>query len=178
LEKITPQIFSGKICTNFQKMPIEKIAEFLHKNSIPVEKFSHEKFETCAAAADFHRAKKVPAAKNLFFRDKKGRKFFLIICAATREISKEKVAEIFGQKKVAFATTENLMENLQTFPGAVSPFGLIFDAEKKVQIAAEKKFFENDFFNFHPNENAQSWRISRADFLRFLEILEREVFWF
>jgi len=52
--------------------------------------------------------------------------------------------------------------------GAVSPFGLINDIKKEIQVVIDKDLKKFDRINFHPNVNTATIEISFKDFEKFL----------
>jgi len=111
--------------------------------------------------------------KNLLLRDKKDNRFYLVILDDRRKMDRRHFKELTGwSSKVAFASPEQMMELLGLTPGSVSPFGLIFDREKRVTVVLEKSITyapETEPVNFHPNRNTATLSLSKRDFLRFLD---------
>lgn len=111
--------------------------------------------------------------KNLLLKDKKDNKFYLVILDDRRKMDRRHFKALTGwSSKVTFADAEELMELLGLTPGSVSPFGLIFDEEKKVTVVLEKAITyapETELVNFHPNRNTATLSLSKRDFLRFLD---------
>ena len=85
------------------------------------------------------------------------------------------LAEILDEKRLSFANDKELEELLQVEPGAVTPFGLLFDKEKKVQLIVDEEVDPNSTVGFHPFVNTTTLNIDYADFLRFLEKAEHTV---
>ncbi len=111
--------------------------------------------------------------KNLLLKDKKDNRFYLVILDDRRKMDRRHFKDLTGwSSKVTFADAEELMELLGLTPGSVSPFGLIFDEEKKVTVVLEKAITyapETEPVNFHPNRNTATLSLSKRDFLRFLD---------
>ena len=80
-------------------------------------------------------------AKNLFVRDDKKRNYYLITVKEDRQVNLKAFQEQFGTRKLSFASENDLMAILGVIKGAVTPFGLLNDAEKT--IAASKAQLEN-----------------------------------
>ena len=64
---------------------------------------------------------------------------------------------------------KELEELLQVEPGAVTPFGLLFDKEKKVQLIVDEEVDPSLTVGFHPFVNSTTLNIAYSDFLRLLE---------
>ena len=60
-------------------------------------------------------------------------------------------------------------------PGAVSPFGIVNDRERKVVVVIDGELWREELLNYHPNDNRATLTLSRADFQRFLDHCGNEV---
>ena len=107
--------------------------------------------------------------KNIFFRNHKGDRHYLVILEHLRQLNIKDLEKRFKQGKLTFASDQRLKKYLGLEPGSVSPFGLINDQEKHVHLFIDEKLKEFDRLTFHPNVNTASLVISKPDFIRFLE---------
>jgi Ala-tRNA(Pro) deacylase len=107
--------------------------------------------------------------KNIFFRNHKGDKHYLVILEHLRQLNIHDLEKRLLQGKLTFASDQRLKKHLGLEPGSVSPFGLINDKEKHVHIFIDEKLNESDRLAFHPNVNTATLVISKNDFLRFLD---------
>jgi Ala-tRNA(Pro) deacylase len=106
--------------------------------------------------------------KNIFFRNHKGDRHYLVILEHLRQLNIRDLEKRLKQGKLTFASDQRLKKFLGVGPGSVSPFGLINDTEKHVHLFIDKKLNEFDRLTFHPNINTASLVISKSDFLKFL----------
>ncbi len=114
----------------------------------------------------------IPGAhtKNLFLRDKKGRRMWLVTCLADREVDLRALAGRLGcSTRLSFGSAQRLMKYLGVVPGAVSPFAVVNDKERVVRVVVDRRMLEHDPINFHPLDNAKTTSIRAGDFLKFLE---------
>lgn len=107
--------------------------------------------------------------KNIFFRNHKGDRHYLVILEHLRQLNIKDLEKRLKQGKLTFASDQRLKKYLGVEPGSVSPFGLINDQEKHVYLFIDEKLKEFDRLTFHPNVNTASLVISRPDFIKFLE---------
>jgi Ala-tRNA(Pro) deacylase len=107
--------------------------------------------------------------KNLFLRNQKGNRHYLVVLTASKRADLKAVAEQIGDGKLSFASPERLMTNLGVTPGSVSPFGLINDREHAVRVALDRDFQTAARLAFHPNINTRTFTIAAADFKKFLD---------
>src|SRR3954463_13632256 len=106
--------------------------------------------------------------KNLFLRNQKGSRHYLVIIVATKKADLRAVADQIGDGKLSFASPERLMTHLGVTPGSVSPFGLINDASREVRVFLDRDLANATRISFHPNVNTVTVVLAFADFERFL----------
>ena len=107
--------------------------------------------------------------KNLFLRNQKGNRHYLVVLTASKKADLKAVAEQIGDGKLSFASPERLMTHLGLTPGSVSPFGLINDREHLVRVVLDSDFQTAARLAFHPNINTATLTVAAADFKRFLD---------
>lgn len=145
------------------------VYEYLENLGINYEKREHPPVYTCEAAAEFTGDMKGMHCKNLFFRNKKGKKHYLLVFDERKDLSIKEVGEKVGEKNLSFASAERMMKYLGLEPGSVSAFGLINDAENDVLVYIDKDVLESEFVNLHPNVNTATLNISKMDFHKYLK---------
>jgi Ala-tRNA(Pro) deacylase len=107
--------------------------------------------------------------KNLFMRNQKGTRHYLVIIHYRKRANLRAVADQIGDGKLSFGSPDRLMKHLGVTPGSVSPFGLIHDAAHEVRVAIDLDLKSADKISFHPNINTATVVLSAADFQRFLD---------
>ncbi len=107
--------------------------------------------------------------KNLFLRNQKGSRHYLVVLTASKKADLKAVAEQIGDGKLSFASPERLLAHLGVTPGSVSPFGLINDRERAVRVVLDRDFRTSSRLAFHPNINTATFTIAAADFQKFLD---------
>jgi Ala-tRNA(Pro) deacylase len=117
-------------------------------------------------------------AKNLFLRNDKGSRHFLVVLAFARRADLAALAALFGERKLGFASPERLLNHLGLTPGSVSPFGLINDLEHRVVVAVDEAIRSAERVAFHPNVNTATLVLSGRDFQRYLAAVGHDVRWF
>ncbi|HZR26820.1 MAG TPA: prolyl-tRNA synthetase associated domain-containing protein [Vicinamibacterales bacterium] len=106
--------------------------------------------------------------KNLFLRNQKGNRHYLVIVEHAKRVDLRKVADQIGDGKLSFASPERLMAHLGLTPGSVSPFGLINNADHAVRVFLDRDLRSASRLSFHPNINTVTLTVSVADFDKFL----------
>jgi len=107
--------------------------------------------------------------KNLFLRNQKGTRHYLVILVAAKKADLRAVADQIGDGKLSFASPERMMTHLGLTPGSVSPFGLIHDRDRQVRVAIDRDLKTASRVSFHPNINIVTLTLAFSDFLKFLD---------
>ena len=128
----------------------------------------HPAVFTADAAAEHWAGLDGTAVKNLFLRNKKGDRHYLVILGIEKQADLKQLVKVIGDDRLSFGSPERLMARLGLTPGSVSPFGLINDAAKSVTVIIDADLKNSERLIFHPNINTASVTISFADFEKFL----------
>lgn len=107
--------------------------------------------------------------KNLFLRNHKGNKHFLIIAPYYSDISITSLEQYFKKGKISFASDKRMKKWLNVKPGAVSVFSLLNDTENHVEVFVDERIKETTELTFLPNMHNALIAISYEDFMLFLE---------
>ncbi len=154
---------------------MEDIYKFLHKSNIEYERYDHPPVFT---VEDVHRlTPNLPGAKtkNLFFRDKKGSRHFLVVLPADKRVILKALPNVLQSSKISFGSPDRLMKHLGITPGSVSLLAIVNDQEKKVEVIIDKSLWTSETFQFHPLVNTSTLIISRNSIKRFLVATGHEV---
>jgi len=146
----------------------KELYELFEKLDIQFEYHEHPPLATIEDARIYWKDYNAGKCKNIFFRNHKGDRHYLVILEHLRQLDIKDLEKRLRQGKLTFASDKRLKKYLGVEPGSVSPFGLINDKEKHVYLFIDEKLNESDRLTFHPNINTASLVISKSDFLRFL----------
>ncbi|MXW92452.1 MAG: prolyl-tRNA synthetase associated domain-containing protein [Rhodospirillaceae bacterium] len=106
--------------------------------------------------------------KNLFLRDK-NKKVWLIVAEEDRPVDLKTFRKRIGARgSLSFGNPELLMEVLGVAPGAVSPFGLINDADCRATVILDEGLMAHRLVNVHPLRNDATTTIASADLVTFI----------
>lgn len=105
--------------------------------------------------------------KNLFLKDDKGN-IWLIVCLEEAQVDLKSAPARIGSRRLSFGKPELLKEVLGVEPGSVTPFGLINDTEKRVNVVLDATMMAHELLNYHPLENTATTTIRAADLLAFV----------
>ena len=100
--------------------------------------------------------KDIVIGKNLFLRNNKKTKYYLVSLPLNKKVELKKLAEILEEKRFSFANETELKEYLNIMPGSVSYLNVITaDKEKygEATYIVDKELFESKKVGFHPSDN-------------------------
>jgi len=141
----------------------------LRELGIAYERHEHPPVATVEAAEQYWVGIDATHCKNLFLRNQKGNRHYLVIIEHQKKADLRKVADQIGDGKLSFGSPERLMAHLALTPGSVSPFGLINDAAHSVRVVLDRDLKSASRLSFHPNINTVTFVVAAADFARFLD---------
>ncbi len=147
----------------------DKVLNQLKEWGITWQIYEHPPLPTAEAAIEYWKDIKAQHCKNLFFRNHKGNRHYLVIFDWKRQLPIHDIEHMLHQGKLSFASPERMNRYLGLEPGSVSPFGLINDTDNHVFLFIDSKIKKAEEVSFHPNDNRYTVVISLADFYRFLE---------
>lgn len=147
----------------------KEVQAFLEKLNINYTRHEHPPVYTVEEASRYYAAMKGAQCKNLFLRNDRGNRHYLIILEYSKRAELKEIASKAGEKKLSFASSKRLLKYLGLEQGSVSPFGLINEGAEGVIVVLDKDLQQEEWINFHPNVNTATLTIRQADFMRFLE---------
>ncbi len=144
------------------------LSDFLRRHQIHALRHEHPPVMTVEESLRL--VPKLPGAKtkNLFLRDKKGRRHFLVTVPHDKAVDLDSLAEALGVNGVGFASAERLQKHLGLKPGSVSLLGLVNDDTRAVEFVIDRTSWEAKAVHAHPLVNTATMVISHADLERFL----------
>lgn len=146
----------------------KKVYELLDQLGIPFDYLEHPPAPTIEIARQYWKELDSKHCKNLFFRNHKGNRHYLVVFDCDRDLAIHDLEKRLRQGKLTFASEQRMERYLGLKPGSVSPFGLINDAEQHVYLFLDERLKEAEKLSFHPNDNRASLAIRTADFIRYL----------
>ena len=150
----------------------KELYEILNELGIAFDYHEHPPAPTIEQARKFWKGIDATHCKNIFFRNHKGNRHYLVILAHDRQLDIHDLEKRLRQGKLSFASPKRMKKYLGLEPGSVSPFGLINDREHHVYLFLDENLKKAERLTFHPNVNTASLVVSREDFMRFLQWTE------
>jgi Ala-tRNA(Pro) deacylase len=148
--------------------PATRVYQALDALGIAYERFEHPPVFTAEEAAVHWAGVPGTPVKNLFLRNKKGDRHYLVILGIEKQADLRQLVKVIGDDRLSFGSPERLQAQLGLTPGSVSPFGLIDDASGSVRVIIDQDLRRSERLIFHPNINTASVSIGVRDFERFL----------
>lgn len=176
---------------------IDKVHRFLEENGIEYKTHYHPPLPTIELALEYWREIDSTHCKNLFFRNHKGNRHYLVVFECHKELSIHTLEKSLRQGKLSFASQERMERCLGLLPGSVSPFGLIndmnltecgapkegvsakelFENGHRVKLFIDKDLLDTEKVSFHPCDNTASTVIAKEDLVKFLDLWGGEYEW-
>ena len=108
--------------------------------------------------------------KNLFLKDRDG-KFWLVLMPGDKRAMLGLVEKRVGCARLSFGKPEKLLEIMGLTPGSVTPFGLMNDMARRLNVIVDVDLLAAEFVNFHPLHNSASTTLRSADLMKFIGAL-------
>ena len=152
------------------------IYEYLKKENIWFQVTEHKAVYNMEELASVELPYPEADAKNIFVRDDKKKNYYLITVKGNKRVDLKEFKEKYGTRRLSFASENDLMNIMELIPGAVTPFGLLNDVEKKVQFYIDKDFTNNQgIIGVHPNDNTATVWIKTEDLIEIIKKHGNEV---
>jgi len=146
-----------------------KVLALLDEMQISYQIMNHPAVFTIEEMEHLQIAHMDKVVKNLFLRDDKKRNYYLIAMKSNKSANLKELRHKIGSKPLSFAGEDDLSKILGLSKGAVSPFGVINDADNAVTVIIDKELGKYDFIGMHPNDNTATVYISADDLVKILD---------
>ncbi len=143
----------------------KQVFDYLSSIGIEYDAISHPVVHTIDDSAPIDAALHSLTAKNYFLCTKNKKNYYLCIVRPNARFHTADISKQVGSSRLSFADADSMAQFLRVYPGAVSPMGLIFDADHRVRLIVDDRLADCDRITFHPCDNAQSLAMRTDDFL-------------
>lgn len=136
----------------------------LDEMGIPYRRYRHEAaftMEDCAAVDEMIGAS---VCKNYFLTTKSKKHYCLCVVRGNARLKTSDISKQAGTPRLSFADEADMTAMLRVHPGSVSPMGLMFDAENRVQLLVDRALADAGEMGFHPCDNTETIVLSGPDF--------------
>ena len=144
------------------------LTSFLADHGIALQRFAHPPVMTVEESECL--VPRLPGAKtkNLFLRDKKGARHFLVTVPHHVAVDLDGLGAQLGASRLGLASAERLMKHLGVTPGSVSLLALVNDTAHAVEFVIDRRLWDAEAVHAHPLVNDATMVIPRAELERFL----------
>lgn len=146
----------------------EDIRVFLNEKKIAYQWLDHKAVFTIDEVLELGLEGEECIVKNLFLRDAKGKRHFLVVIKGEKKVDLKSLGELLGTK-ISFASEERLEKYLGLKKGSVTPLGVLNDAERNVEVIFDEDLLKMPTIGVHPNENTASVFLAPKDLITFIE---------
>ena len=145
------------------------IYKFLDSIDVTYERFDHTAVFTVSEAKRLSPEIDGASTKNLFLRDKKGIRHFLVTVPQDKQVDLRELSSILETSRLSFASPERLRKYLGIDPGSVSLLALLNDSEKKVEVFVDNEIWDSELILCHPLINTSTLAVPRDGMRQFLK---------
>ncbi len=141
-------------------MDKQQVIEYLDEKGIPYDMMEHPPVYTIEDMEKLHITDQGDVCKNLFLRDAKGKRHFLVTLCKEKRADLKQIQQLLGCTKLSFASEERLQQYLGLTKGSVTPLGILNDQDCCVEMVFDRDLQGRDRLGIHPNDNTATLWIS------------------
>lgn len=146
------------------------IYDFLQEHQVAYERYDHPAVFTCEEAERLVPDIDAAKTKNLFVRDRKGKRHFLVVVGYEKSVDLNALSKVLGCSKLSLGSEQRLSTHLGVKPGSVTILALMNDTENNVELVFDIPISEAVALRCHPLINTATLSLTRQDLNRFLEV--------
>ncbi len=140
--------------------PQDKVFKVLHDLNIEYRLVNHPAAFTVEDMDKMDMNRFGHGCKNLFLRDDKGRRHFLVVLLKDKTADLKSIQAQLGCSRLGFASEERLFRYLGLHKGEVTPLGIINDSDAAVEVVLDNDLIGKPKLGVHPNVNTATVWIS------------------
>lgn len=133
--------------------PQEKVFKILNALNIDYQLINHPAAFTVEDMDKMDMNRYGDGCKNLFLRDDKGKRHFLVVLHKDKNADLKSIQEQLGCTRLGFASEERLFKYLHLRKGEVTPLGIINDDDASVEVVLDNDLVGKNKLGVHPNDN-------------------------
>lgn len=145
----------------------KEIIDYLNENKIEYEIAEHPAVYTVEEADALNLPHSEAGTKNLFLRDDKKRRYYLVVARENALINLKELRAKLESRPLTFASEKDLAAILGLIPGAVTPLGVLNDEELRVEVVLDAAL-SGKLIAMHPNENTATIWLQEEELTRII----------
>ncbi len=153
---------------------LRKALDFLDTHGIPYDRYDHPAVFTVEEVTELVDIPKGQRTKNLFVRDKKGRRHILIVVPFDKQVDLMALGAATGLGRMSFGSKQRLLKHLDVEPGSVTLMGVINDPDHLVEVIVDQAIWNADSVRCHPLVNTSTVVLDQAGMRQLFSITGHE----
>ena len=149
----------------------QQVANKLQELGIPFAVVEHPPAFTTEQADRYIEGMEGVRTKSMFLTNKKKTQYYLLIMDDQKSLDMDLFKGLVSANRIRMASLDSLAEKVSLSAGTVSPFGLLNNPERDIQIYFDKDIVSEDIMTFHPNTNEKTIFVATRDLFKFLTYL-------
>lgn len=149
----------------------QQVANKLQELGIAFDVVEHPPAFTTEQADSYIEGMEGVRTKSMFLTNRKKTQYYLLIMDDKKRLDMDDFKVQVGADRIRMASLESLAEKMNLPAGTVSPFGLLNNEEKDIQVYFDKEIINEERMTFHPNTNEKTIFISTQGLFKFLQDL-------
>lgn len=147
----------------------KEIFEKLKELEIEYKMIEHPAAFTMEEIAEYNLHSHGHIPKNLVLRDVKGTRNMLIVLHGDKRANLQLIRAGIDSTKLSFSSDERLEKYLKVEKGSVSPFGVIYDTERELEIYFDADLKNEEIVGCHPNDNHKTVFLKFDDLVKYVK---------
>lgn len=144
----------------------QSVYAMLQELGIPFTHTAHPEAHTMEDLLQVEETLGAPFCKNLFLTNRQKTEFILLLIRGDKRFRTAEVSRRLGRSRLSFGEEDTLFELLGVRPGAITPMGLVFDTEHKVELVVDQDLLQLTDMCVHPCVNTESLVMKVEDLIR------------
>jgi Ala-tRNA(Pro) deacylase len=140
---------------------MNSLLSLLDSLGITYQRHDHAAVFTCRESGQLGLQIEGADTKNLFLRDGKGKRHFLVSVPHAKQVDLKALAGVLGSNGLGFASPERLKKYLGVEPGSVTLLGVVNDAEHAVEVVIDASIWQSEIILCHPLVNTSTLAIQK-----------------
>ena len=141
----------------------QKVFDYLSEMNIDYDIVEHSAVYTIEDMENLNIDADNQVVKNLFVRDDKKKRYFLISVQKDKRVDLKALRTKLDSKPLSFASESAMQEILGLDKGAVTPLGILNDANCIVEVVLDNDIRRFHHIGIHPNDNRATIWIKPED---------------
>ena len=161
------ELYNGRPADPAGRLPREiRTYDFLDGLGITYQRTDHAPADNMEACNVIDAVLGVLICKNLFLCNRQKTVFYLLLTPGGKRFKTSVVSKLIGSSRLSFGEADMLHELLGVQPGSITPLGLAFDTEHRVNLLIDKDVLTTEEVGMHPLVNTASIALKTEDLLQ------------